>query len=203
MVNGADRVVCYEPGVVKERQSDLAYDELLFQVIKSPDKFTLPGGDADEVGRRAVDLLRGEGPESCRSVEELQSIGRVFGLVLSNHVLEHVSDIDFEIGILDALAEDDAVQLHRVDFRDHRIFSQPRAGRSPVEFYRDDVLTTSNGLRACDVRQAFHKAGWTPELRAEQRMPSKDLPLSLSDRFGAYESDDLLVLTADWTFRRS
>ena len=202
MANGAEAVVCYEPGTVLERQSDLAFDDLLLHVIKTPEAFSLPGSDPDEVAQRAIRLLRDGGPVTCTSADELAGLGEPFDIIISNHVLEHVDDLDRELRLLDSLSSDDTVQLHRVDFRDHRVFSSPGSERTPLDFYRDGVLTTCNGLRAGDVEVAFRASGWEPDRRMQQRIAPEDLPSPISEPFDHYDENDLCVLTADWVAHR-
>jgi Methyltransferase domain len=203
MANGARTVTCYEPGPVRQRQSALALDQLLLEVIRTPEGFSLDGGDPDEVAESAIRLLRDGGPISVGSADDLEHDGSTFDVIISNHVLEHVADLDREIELLGSLSHADTVQLHRVDFRDHRLFASRARDRSPVEFYGDGVLTTCNGLRASAVETAFRSAGWAPERRAEQRISPSDLPEVRAELFRQYDEDDLCVLTADWLARRA
>lgn len=202
LANGASRVVCYEPGRVQIRQTRLAYDELLAEVLKAPGRFTLAGGDPEWVSSRALDLLRGELPSIVASPEEVIGRSREYDMVISNHVLEHVEDLDRELQFVSEITVQSAVQVHRVDFRDHRIFSDPRGGHSMLEFYRDGNLTTCNGLRASDVEAAFDRAGWEAVRTAEERVAPDVVPQVGCALFAKYGEDDLAVATADWVATR-
>ena len=201
-VNGAPQVTCYEPGRVNLAQSGLALRELLVDVIRSPSTFNISGGPDELLVQRAVDLLcsRSGAGSPLELIGSLDAVGHDvrFTLVLSNHVFEHVDDPCAEWTRLRGLSAAGGRQLHRVDFRDHRTFKPGPARTSPLHFYADGELTSSNGLRPSDIERALTTSGWSfRRLRTAEIDPKKFVPPK-SRRFAAYPTDELSITEIDY-----
>ena len=202
LVNGAGNVTTYEPGKVLKTQSELSYREFLAEIVRTPSRYALAHVEPEHVRSRAVALLESPPPYTARSRQELLDREQTFDLILSNHVLEHVDDVRVELDLLDRLSRANTAQIHRVDFRDHRLFSDRSRSYDPLEFYLDGRLTTCNGLRASDVEQAFVAAGYEASRVGQTTIDVADLPSPIIERFAEYEPEDLAVLTADWLVTR-
>ena len=81
--------------------------------------------------RASVERLeRVEGVPAERAAEALR--GRQFDLIISRAVLEHVYDTDATFDAMDALLAPGGRMLHKVDLRDHGMFTG--GGLHPLEF---------------------------------------------------------------------
>jgi hypothetical protein len=200
LVNGAREVLCYEPGKVNLPQSGQAFDQLMIDVMRQPERFALPGVDPSHLPERASELLqlgeRAEGLRLITSREEVERLGSDIDLVLSNHVLEHVQDLPTEMRLLRAVTAEDGRHVHRVDFRDHRSFGG--GGKGLFAFYEDGALTTCNGLRPPDVERCFEQAGLRFERRKIGRVPPEAMPERVVPPFTGYSREVLRTTYVDY-----
>jgi hypothetical protein len=92
-----------------------------------------------------------------------------FGLLVSNHVLEHIplTDLPPILSKLRRLGSRDGLMSHRVDLGDHFSHSDPRI--TPYNFLRfsarqwrliDNRIQPQNRLRVDDYRSLFAATGW-------------------------------------------
>lgn len=208
-INGADRVICYEPGSVNLTQSGLALAELLLDVVRNPKAFNVSGITDDLMISRATALLTEVGLnaggdialELVATPEEIVAAEASFALILSNHVLEHVDNPEFELRRMRTMTMPDGRHVHRVDFRDHRFFKSGDQKRDQLHFYVDGNLTTCNGQRPTDIEKAIAAAGFDFDNRREARVKVELVPRPTARTFKGYPIDELSITEIDYVLR--
>ena len=208
-VNGAERVICYEPGSINLAQSGLALTELLVDVTRSPKAFNISGIEDDLMISRATALLTGFGLnaggdtalELAATPGEIVAAEDSFSLILSNHVLEHVDNPGLELRRMHTMTMPDGRHLHRVDFRDHRFFKSGDQKRDQLHFYVDGKLTTCNGQRPTDIERAIAAAGFDFDNRREARVEVELVPRPTAKKFKGYPVDELAITEIDYVLR--
>jgi len=208
-INGADRVICYEPGSINLAQSGLALTELLLDITKDPKAYNVSGIAHDLMISRATALLTGTGLnargdialELAAAPDEIVAAEASFSLILSNHVLEHVDKPEFELHRMHAMTLPGGRHVHRVDFRDHRFFKSGDQKKNQLHFYVDGKLTTCNGLRPTDIEKAIVAAGFSFDNRREARVEMELIPRPSARRFKRYPIDELAITEIDYVLR--
>ncbi len=96
-----------------------------------------------------------------------------FDLIVSRAVLEHVLDVERSLAVMDRLLAPGGTMLHKVDFRDHGMFTD--AGMDPLTFLtvREPVFRwtgrNSDGLnrrRRDTYRRVLGRLGYEPRILA-------------------------------------
>jgi Methyltransferase domain len=141
--------------------------------------------------------------------------GQQFDLVLSNAVLEHVSDLPSACRMLATLTRIGGVNSHQVDFRDHRNFERPLEFllRSDAQFLFESTRCLGgqgNRVRYIECVQLFNDAGFSVAPDAansfvENQYFTEFLPrlrASVS-RYRDWPAADLRILSARFSLHRT
>ncbi len=94
-------------------------------------------------------------------------------IVVSNSVLEHVTDVDCLLADLDPLLVPEAIHLHQIDYRDHFF-------KYPYEFLTFNQRIWNRWLNPGDLPRLrlddhiarFHTAGWEVSIRERDEDPT-------------------------------
>lgn len=150
-----------------------------------------------------------------RPAEQLSDLpGERFDLIISNAVLEHVTDLPAVARALAALTRTGGANSHQIDFGDHlnRVSPLEFLTRGDVGFLLENFRHPSQGnrRRLSECVAAFERAGFAIE-RTEANGFAADAYLEAflprlrnsRSRYRDWSADDLRVLGARICFRRS
>jgi hypothetical protein len=170
----------------------------------------------------AIDIVlgaKGYPPSVIRRVvqpaEQLSGLrGQLFDLIISNAVLEHVSDLSSACRVFANLTRIGGANSHQIDFRDHLNPSRPLEFliRSDMQFLIERTRHPSQGnrVRHSECIQIFGEAGFnventSPNCFAEDQYLSEFLPrLRISNsRYREWPVSDLRILGARFFLRRT
>ena len=217
--NGFAQVVGCEPFSLDEALAYGSVFETIRNAFADPSSFNFSGIANEQMLKRLAELdfsgLRDKLARFNADASDEISLGPVrlvrstqhpacadFDLMISNSVLEHVSDLGTELQTHRRLMRPGALCVHTVDFSDHRANG---TGLDPFGMYYDDVFAHAiNGLRSSDLLTLFPQSG----LRVLASKISTAAPEyiafdRLTERFRAYTPEQLcgfvgrFVLTAD------
>jgi SAM-dependent methyltransferase len=139
-------------------------------------------------------------------LEECGIPDKMVDVVVSNSVLEHVTDADATLATMAQLVRPGGFAMHGIDTADHRWYGNPKIDR--LEFLTEDpnaqMIAGCNRLRLVDFDRLFRKHGFdivvrmpiapvpvTPQLRRRLVKPWRDMP-----------DDDLNVTWCNYLLRR-
>ena len=139
--------------------------------------------------------------------------GQQFDLIISNAVLEHVSDLPSACRVLAGLTKAGGVNSHQVDFRDHLNRARPLEflARSDAQFLLERMRHPSQGnrIRHAECIGIFRDAGFgidtaVPNCFADEAYLEDFLPRlrSSKSRYREWPTSDLRVLSASLRLRR-
>ena len=212
LANGARRAVAIEPSPpVPDFVSHAVMLGLVssFMVGKANSRFTSAmnaliemesTGDDRQVALPELELHRG-GISDFSSMEQ-------FEITHSNAVIEHVLDLQAACRWLYGLTRPNGVQIHKVDFIDHRYYE--KASPEPADAFRflmvgeEGKVPDCNGQRLCEVIDSFKDAGFE-YLGAPQswKLPVPASVLgNLQRRYSTLSDADLATTCAILIFRR-
>ncbi len=137
IAQGAQKVVCldrYECEKDLQQQSRI-YEALLRTLGEKERHQALEAvflsGERYVINPQKVQYVFGKGIENIDSPEDLSSRRR-FDLIVSRAVLQYVDDPVRAFAAMDRLLEKGGMMIHRIDLRDHGLFT--RKGMDPMEF---------------------------------------------------------------------
>ena len=142
-----------------------------FLVRRDPARLTILARSLGLSGDSRPTVVEGVGAE--RAAEHFGS--RVFDLVYSIAVLEHVGSLDAALGSVMALLRPGGVMVHYIGGGDHGMFS----GHDPLTYLRIPrtiyrAMTTHSGgpnrVYPIDVRRVMERSGWRYSLSLTQVM---------------------------------
>jgi SAM-dependent methyltransferase len=139
--------------------------------------------------------------------------GRQFDLIISNAVLEHVSDLPSVCRMLAGLTKPGGINSHQVDFRDHLNRARPLEFllRSDLQFLLERTRHPSQGnrIRHSECINIFSDAGFsideaTPNCFADDAYLNDFLPRlrSSRSRYREWPASDLQVLSTSLRLRQ-
>ena len=183
------------PGVLTARDDSAAAEEQSRLLARFDDLVHL-GDDRVEWDREALQL-------HAEPAEALSLGADGFDLVCSNAVLEHVRDLESVAAECARVLKPGGLTLHKVDYRDHRSFSQPWEflTLSPAEWaalLANSPFEYTNRRRHSDVVEAFTSLGLNQveDTVTDRRAPPPELHARLAREFRARSADDLEILSA-------
>jgi SAM-dependent methyltransferase len=149
--------------------------------------------------------------QPAERLSELQ--GQRFDVIISNAVLEHVSDLPSVCRMLAGLTKPGGVNSHQIDFRDHLNRARPLEFllRSDLQFLLERTRHPSQGnrLRHSECIGIFRDAGFStehvePNCFADDTYFDDFLPRlrSSKSRYREWPADDLRLLSTSLRVRR-
>jgi hypothetical protein len=149
------------------------------------------------------------------SAEQIDGIPAAqFDLILSNAVLEHVQDLTQVAFNLARITRSPGINLHQIDFRDHRDFSQPlefllASDREQEKTFRRMHGELGNRLRASEATSCFKAAGFSIDEADPGELVAEDyfrelLPRlrSAHSKYRNWPMEDLRILGALFLLRK-
>ena len=147
LAGGASRVICVDKFASRRDEShQRRIYEALFERLDPARRQGLAGVLAPDGVRTPGDRLQiveGVAGEELADAFEAES----FNLIVSRAVLEHLYDTDAALDAMDAVLAPGGLMLHKVDFRDHGMFTD--GGMHPLTF-----LTVPDGLYSLMTRNS-------------------------------------------------
>jgi SAM-dependent methyltransferase len=140
--------------------------------------------------------------QGCESLSELQD-GR-FDVIVSNAVLEHLVDPDLGLRELYRITKVGGLNIHQIDYRDHRNFVEPLEYLFLSELEFGKLLADSNGecgnrVRANEFLNLFLKSGFTIDAQENNMFADLGYLNRIRDRAASlwkdYTDSDLHVLS--------
>jgi hypothetical protein len=136
--------------------------------------------------------------------EHIARIGRMFDLVLSNAVLEHVENLQVAVANIACVMAPGAIGFHQVDFRDHHHFDNPLEYLTIprdefAEERRAQFCERGATWRVSDVAAAFEDAGLVVRPHVNLRTTPEYLAgirPRLQPEFAALPDEELLATSA-------
>lgn len=112
--------------------------------------------------------------------------------IFSNSVLEHITNINFELANHFRVLRSNGLSIHTVDFSDHRAIG---TNISPCQFYYDGILHHVNGLRPSEMESLFSLSGFRGKTFKRMSIPIQYLNRNagMLDKYSKYHDDDLLA----------
>jgi hypothetical protein len=171
----------------------------------------------------AIDRVLRDGAHSAEAIscfanpaEDLSGIlPASVDLVISNAVLEHVYSIPSVCREMARVTAPGGLNLHQIDFRDHRDFTRPLEFLTMADDRFEDEFARRNGecgnrCRPSETKSAFAQAGFEvvsidTNMQPEQSYFEEFLPRlrATSSRYRDWPRDDLMIISALLKLRRS
>lgn len=130
---GAKQIICLDKYYSKrnERKQNLIY-QAIRQKLETNSRIRFDNAidlsDGIKLNPEKINYIYGIGIEEADKILEPQS----FDIILSRAVIEHIYDIDTAFVVMDKLLAPEGYILHKIDFRDHGMFSD--GGLHPLTF---------------------------------------------------------------------
>jgi len=214
--NGFSKCIAFEPSPIVAEVALGSVSQTISNMLLNPMQFNFSGLPDSEFKERLthLDFTRlFEKIESlnCRNLRVVDlggvmlvsSLEEIFSVdvVLSNSVLEHVTDLKSSMSQLHRVLADDGLCIHTVDYSDHRAID---SNVNLFEMYYDGVLADINGLRPSDIERIFLDAGFIGTSFTRMNAPSTMAPdlQRLTTAYAGYSAQDLSVWVRSYVLRK-
>lgn len=218
--NGYSKAVAYEPFPLDIDFVAESVAQTVKWIMMNPAKYNFSGISNSDMKKRLADLdfsnIRGQleklerreitracfgGVDLATSLQDQEELS--FDLITSNSVIEHIQDLELEVGRQHRILKNDGICVHTIDYTDHRVTD---AGDyvHPFQMYFDGALSGINGLRPSQVESIFEKRGFVGTKINFLSAPAEYVSNGneIVPMFAKFPVDELLVMVNSYVLEK-